>query len=123
MHGVVPHTWTWALLPTGASWNIGAVSASAFVNHVNAYDNNLTAPTQQVRAHSTLDARVALALDELSSFVLFKGATLAFGVTNAFDKAPPFVNIAQSTNGGGGFDPTLVNPVGRVFSVSLDKKF
>ncbi len=106
-----------------ASWNIGPMAASVFVNHVNAYDNNLTAPTQQVRARTTLDARVALALEDLSSFALFKETTLAVGVTNAFDKKPPFVNIAQSANGGGGFDPTLVNPVGRVFSLSLDKRF
>jgi iron complex outermembrane receptor protein len=106
-----------------ASWNIGAVTASVFVNHINAYDNNLSNPTQKVRGNTTIDARVALALEDLGNLTLFKGTTLALGVTNAFDKQPPFVNIAQSTNGGGGFDPTLVNPVGRVFSISLDKRF
>jgi iron complex outermembrane receptor protein len=44
-------------------------------------------------------------------------------VVNLFNRRPPFVNIAQSSNGGGGFDPTLTNPVGRIVSLSLDKNF
>lgn len=106
-----------------ASWNIGAVNAMVFVNHVNAYDNNLATPTQRVRSHNTVDARVALALEDLAPLDLFKDTTLAIGATNLFDRKPPFVNVAQSPNGGGGYDPTLVNPVGRVVSISLDKRF
>jgi iron complex outermembrane receptor protein len=44
-------------------------------------------------------------------------------VTNLFDAQPPFVNIAESPNGGGGFDATATNPVGRIVSFVLDKKF
>ena len=54
---------------------------------------------------------------------MLKDTTVALGVINLFNRAPPFVNIAQSSNGGGGFDPTLVSPVGRIVSLSLDKKF
>jgi len=104
-------------------WSIGAVNTTVFVNHVNAYDNNLTTPTQRVRSHSTVDARVALALEDLTGADLFKDTTLAIGATNLFDRKPPFVNVAQSANGGGGFDPTQVNPVGRIVSISLDKRF
>ena len=42
---------------------------------------------------------------------------------NLFDEEPPFVNIAQSPNGGGGFDPTLTNPVGRVIGLTIAKKW
>jgi iron complex outermembrane receptor protein len=42
---------------------------------------------------------------------------------NLLDEEPPFVNIAQSPNGGGGFDPTLNNPVGRIVGLTLRKKW
>jgi hypothetical protein len=33
------------------------------------------------------------------------------------------VNIPIGANGGGGFDPGAANPIGRLFSVALAKKF
>jgi iron complex outermembrane receptor protein len=101
------------------NWNSGSWSANAFVNYQNAYNNNLTSPTQEVSSYTTVDARVAY--DVSTGFM--KDATLALGVNNLFDRKPPFVNIAQSNNGGGGFDPTLTNPVGRIVSLSLNKRF
>jgi iron complex outermembrane receptor protein len=104
-------------------WTIGNVSSALFVNYTGAYDNNLATPLQRVNSNTTVDVRLAYALEGLGSADLLKDATIALGVTNLFDKAPPFVNIAQSNNGGGGFDPTLANPVGRVVSLTLNKKF
>ncbi len=78
---------------------------------------------QRVRSNTTVDARVALALEDLGSAGILKDATLAIGAQNLFDKKPPFVNLAHSNNGGGAYDPTLTNPIGRVFSLSLDKRF
>jgi iron complex outermembrane receptor protein len=89
------------------------------VNFQNAYNNNLAAPVQQVASYTTIDGRLSY---ELPANVL-KDASLALGVVNLFDRAPPFVNLAQSVNGGGGFDPTVTNPVGRTVSVSLNKRF
>jgi len=105
------------------AWKSGPWDASLYVNHVNSYDNNLANPVQKVGAYTTTDVRVAFALDSLGKAAMLKDATLALGVSNLFDKAPPFVNIAQSANGGGGFDPTQTNPIGRVVSLSLDKRF
>ena len=34
-----------------------------------------------------------------------------------------FVNIAESQNGGGGWDPVNANPIGQVLAVTVDKKF
>lgn len=106
-----------------ASWSYGPTYTSLSLNHINAYDNNLANPVQKVRATNTLDLRVALALEDLGSAELLKDTTLAIGVQNLMDRKPPFVNIAQSVNGGGGFDPTQSNPVGRLISLSLDKRF
>lgn len=106
-----------------AAWALGAWQTNLTVNHTGAYDNTLTAPTQKVRAHTTLDARVAVQLGELSSAQALRDTTVVLGVTNLFDRKPPFVNVAQSNNGGGGFDPTMASPIGRLISVALDKRF
>ena len=52
-----------------------------------------------------------------------EGLTIGVDAVNLLDEEPPFVNIAQSPNGGGGFDPTLNNPVGRIIGLSLRKKW
>jgi iron complex outermembrane receptor protein len=51
------------------------------------------------------------------------GLSVALDAVNLLDEEPPFVNIAQSPNGGGGFDPTLNNPVGRIVGLTLRKKW
>jgi iron complex outermembrane receptor protein len=104
-----------------ATWNTGPWYANAFVNYTNAYTNNLASPAQKVAASTTVDARVSYEIADGTAVI--GGTTLALGVTNLFDRNPPFVNIAQSTNGGGGFDPTLTNPIGRIVSLSLNKRF
>lgn len=106
-----------------AQWSKGNLSAGAVVNYTGSYDNNLATPVQRVRSHSTLDLRVSYALEGLGGAAMLRDATVALGVTNVLDRDPPFVNIAQSQNGGGGFDPTLVNPLGRIIAVSLNKRF
>lgn len=104
-------------------WARGGWNAYVAVNHVNSYDNNLSNPVQKVGAYTTADVRVALALDSLAGAPALKDSTVAVGVGNLFDKAPPFVNIAQSANGGGGFDATQTNPIGRLLSLSFEKRF
>ena len=44
-------------------------------------------------------------------------------VTNLLDTDPPFVAIIPNGNGGGGFDPNNATPIGRLVSVTIDKKF
>jgi iron complex outermembrane receptor protein len=101
-------------------WTKGPWAAGAAWIHLNAYDNNLTAPIQRVSTYDTFDGRVSYTFDELYGA---RDVSVSVDVRNIFDKDPPFVNIAQSANGGGGFDPTLVNPAGRVISVVLGAKF
>lgn len=105
------------------TWSHGAWQTHLAFNHAGAYDNTLSNPVQRVRAHTTVDARVAVALGELSSASLLQDTTLSLGASNLFNRKPPFVNVAQSTNGGGGFDPTMASPLGRVISLGLDKRF
>ena len=55
-----------------AGWNYGPTQTSLTLHHVNAYDNNLTNPVQRVDARTTLDARVAVALGELSGTAMLR---------------------------------------------------
>ena len=106
---------------TSAHWTMGPWAAGVTWIHLNAYQNNLTTPTQKVSSYDTFDARLAYTFDEAFGFA--RDITLSLDARNLFDKDPPFVNIAQSANGGGGFDPTLTNPAGRVIGIALDAKF
>jgi len=104
-------------------WNLGPYMANVFVNYVNGYTNNLATPVQEVSSNTTVDLRFNYDLSGGFNGDWAKDTSVALGVTNAFDRRPPFVNIAQSTNGGGGFDPTTTNPVGRTISITFDKHF
>ena len=105
----------------GVRWTKGSWTADTFANYQNSYTNNLANPVQKVKATTTFDARLAYNIGE--RFDMAGDLTVAIDARNLFDKDPPYVNIAQSANGGGGFDPTLHSPVGRVIAVSLGSKF
>jgi iron complex outermembrane receptor protein len=36
---------------------------------------------------------------------------------------PPYVNIAPNQNGSGGYDATAANPIGRMFSFTMRKRW
>jgi len=102
-------------------WSHGPYVMAAFVNYLPSYDNTLIAPVQKVAAYSSVDIHLGYTMPKLGGWAY--ETTLGLGITNLFDKAPPYVNIAQSPNGGGGFDATLTNPVGRIIGVSANVKF
>ncbi len=108
-------TVNWA---NGTGWNAGAN-----VNYTNGYTNDLANPVQEVNAYTTLDMRVGYDFKDNTSFGLLKNFRIGLDVSNAFDSDPPFVNIAPSTNGGGGFDPNAASPVGRLIALSIGKRF
>ncbi len=101
------------------TWRRGGIAGAMFVNYYGAYDNNLANPVQSVDSKTTLDLNLSYTFS--SGFA--DGLTIGVDALNLLDEEPPFVNIAQSPNGGGGFDPTLNNPVGRVLGLSLRKKW
>lgn len=94
----------------------GANNAILFWNFTNSYKNNRIVPTQTVSSYSTFDLHLSHRFDQ--GIVGNSKLTLAIDVSNLFDANPPFVNIPQSPNGGGGFDPTASNPIGRMIGVS-----
>jgi iron complex outermembrane receptor protein len=105
------------------SWETGNWSSVVFLNYLNSYTNDLSTPVQKVRAYKPIDLHVSYSVRDYSMAPWLNGVRFGVDIRNAFDEKPPFVNIAQSANGGGGFDPTLASPVGRLIAVSVDKRF
>lgn len=103
-------------------WTQGGARAAININYQNAYNNNLATPIQRVDAFTSVDLHLAYTFRDFPARWM-NNVTLGVDVTNLFYARAPFVNIAESQNGGGGFDPTLYNPVGRLVSFSIDKKF
>ncbi|HEU5134098.1 MAG TPA: TonB-dependent receptor [Steroidobacteraceae bacterium] len=102
------------------TWRRGGFTSALFVTHLGAYDNNLASPLQTVDSKTTFDLNLRY---EFPGDGFTDGLSVALDAVNLLDEDPPFVNIAQSPNGGGGFDPTLNNPVGRIIGLTLRKKW
>jgi iron complex outermembrane receptor protein len=101
-------------------WMKGPVEASVAVTYVNRYSNNLGAVVEKVSAYTPVDMRITY---NLGNRFLAKGLKVSVDARNVFDIKPPFVNVAQNQNGGGGFDPTAADPTGRVVSLVLEAAF
>ena len=59
---------------------------------------------------------------QVGSVTARREITIGSEVRNLFDEDPPYVNIAPSGNGSGGYDATAASPVGRMFAASLPFK-
>ncbi len=104
-------------------WATGPWAADLFVNYANGYSNDQATPIQSVGSYTTVDANLLYDLGEAIASTWSKGLQLTVHVDNLFDTAPPYVNIPIGANGGGGFDPNVANPIGRLISVAVRKKF
>ena len=102
------------------TWRRAGLTGALFVNHLGSYDNNLVNPMEKVDSKTTFDLHLSYSFPG-EGFT--DGLSVGLDAVNLLDEEPPFVNIAQSPNGGGGFDPTLNNPVGRILGLSLRKKW
>ena len=102
------------------TWGRGGFLGALYVTHLGAYDNNLANPVEDVESRTTFDLNLSYTFGG-EGFT--NGLSVRLDAVNLLDEEPPFVNIAQSPNGGGGFDPTLNNPVGRIVGLTLRKKW
>jgi len=104
-------------------WQWRALTAFAFVNFANSYTNSQTTPSQSVGAYTTLDLDFNYELGSAWDNLVTRGLDLTLHVNNLFDKDPPYVNIPIGANGGGGFDAQVGNPIGRLISLGITKRF
>jgi iron complex outermembrane receptor protein len=107
----------------------GDFKVNLFTNYSGAYTNrNDLAPFRVIRSATFAPIGGGQPVDSLMTFdvhasyslpdsgVLSK-AELNFDVSNLTDKQPPFFNVAQGYDGFGG------NPIGRVYTIGLSKKW
>jgi iron complex outermembrane receptor protein len=93
------------------------------VTRVQGYQNNAVTPVESVGAYDPVDFTLNRDLSDLGGGALTKDLDLGIEIRNAFNEAPPYVNLAPSGNGSGGYDATSSNPIGRLFAISLRKKW
>lgn len=99
-------------------WEKGPLGVLVRVSHVGGYLNTAVSPNENVSSYTPVDLNLSWKLG-------WKTAPLVLGleVRNLFDAAPPYVNIAPSVNGSGGYDATASDPIGRVIAGSIRARF
>jgi iron complex outermembrane receptor protein len=80
-------------------------------------------PDQNVSSFTPVDLNFWVNFGDENGTGLSEGWVLGLLVSNVFDEDPPYVNIAPSGNGNGGYDSSAANPIGRLFGISLEKSF
>ena len=107
----------------GVNWSRGPLQASAMLTRVHGYQNNAVTPVEGVGPYTPVDLTFSADLGALGASPLLQDLQLGLEIRNAFNEDPPYVNLAPSGNGSGGYDATASNPVGRLFALSLRKKW
>lgn len=104
------------------SWSKGPLDITTNVYFNNAY-RIISPVAPDIAAQMLVDLNVGLNLEKISPEGWTRGLNLGLNIRNLLDSDPPFVNLAPSATTGGGFDPTLTSPVGRLVALSISKKF
>ena len=102
----------------GVNWDKGPVGIGLRATHIGGYTNIAITPNQQVKSYTPVDLNLTFKVGDRDKPFIF-----GVEVRNLFDISPPYVNIAPSGNGSGGYDATASDPVGRVVAVSVRKSF
>jgi iron complex outermembrane receptor protein len=106
------------------TWNLAPITTQLVVNYVNSYNNTQVTPNETVDSYMPIDLTVTLHGDDMEWLGSFGDAlSLSLEARNVLDEEPPYVNVGQSGNGGGGFDPTASNPIGRLIGIRISKNW
>ncbi|WP_160737206.1 TonB-dependent receptor plug domain-containing protein [Altericroceibacterium endophyticum] len=100
-----------------ANWDHGPLSTRLAATHVGGYTNNLVTPSEKVDSFTPVDLTVTWRVGESFDGSVMEGLELIGEVRNLFDADPPYVNLAPSGNGSGGYDATAASPIGRMFAI------
>lgn len=106
-----------------ANWDHGPMSVRAAATHVGGYTNNAITPSEKVDSFTPVDLSVTWRIGESFPAGTMEGLELIGEVRNLFDADPPYVNIAPSGNGSGGYDASAANPIGRQFAIGARISF
>jgi iron complex outermembrane receptor protein len=105
------------------NWDHGPFSTRLQVTHIGGYTNDIVTPNESVKSYTPIDLNLTWRIDESFDVGGIDGLTLGLEVRNLLNVDPPYVNSIPSANGGGGYDATVTDPIGRLFAVSLRSSF
>lgn len=97
-------------------WATDGFSANAFVNYTDGYLNQVVTPMERVASWTTFDISASQRIGGGDDDVEGRGLRLGLGITNLFDKDPPYVNN-RSVSSALGYDPEKASPLGRLMSL------
>ncbi|UVO54381.1 TonB-dependent siderophore receptor [Sphingomonas sp. SUN039] len=100
------------------NWEQGPFGVMLRATHLNGYTNTAVTPNQSVKSYTPIDLNLTWKIGDRATPFVF-----GVEVRNLFNIAPPYVNIAPSVNGSGGYDASAADPIGRLFAVSVRKTF
>jgi iron complex outermembrane recepter protein len=105
----------------GVNWSLGDLSSSITANYVGGGRNTTVVPSTRVGSWTTIDWHFAYSRDvEDGTFLDGMGASV--NVQNVANNDPP--TFAAPVGAGYiGFDPSNTNPLGRFYSVMLNKRW
>jgi iron complex outermembrane receptor protein len=107
---------------SSVTYEHGPLTARLQWVHVNGYRNTAANPVQQVAAFDPIDLSVSWKIGDRNATGFFdKGMTFGVEVRNLLNEKPPYVNIAPSGNGSGGYDASAADPIGRLFAATIRK--
>jgi iron complex outermembrane recepter protein len=102
-------------------WDHGPFNLQSMVTYIGGYKNDIVTPAEHVDSYTLVDLTFNWNLTDSFDMGLDR-VSLGLEVRNLFNTNPPYVNSQPGANSGGGYDPTVTNPVGREFAVSLRTK-
>ncbi|HRK64361.1 MAG TPA: TonB-dependent receptor, partial [Terricaulis sp.] len=100
----------------GLSWRTEHYTLGGFLNYMDGYRDNLSAPARRIAPWTTLDLHFSIALPPVGAA---DDVRLNFSLNNAFDEDPPFVNHRS----GFGYDSANAHPLGRFAAIHVASRF
>lgn len=101
------------------AWDYDPMRVQLTATHVGGYRNTAITPDEAVDSYTPIDIAVSWDMGKMGAPSYLGGVQLGLEVRNLFDVKPPYVNVAPGLNGGGGYDPSASNPIGRVLAASI----
>jgi iron complex outermembrane receptor protein len=106
------------------AWELDPVRVQLTATHAGGYDNNAITPIQQMKSYTPIDLAITWNIGDAHPTRFFDGGfAFTLEARNLLDADPPYVNLAPSVNGSGGYDASASNPIGRLFAASVRKRF
>lgn len=93
--------------------NLGAFDGGLAVNHVAAYRNLTVTPAEKVKSWTTFDLQLGFRVSEVGHG---RALRLMAGITNLFDRDPPYARFVSSTSAFG-YDPEQASAIGRMLTL------